>query len=187
MPAHSSHSASIHSRASKREPSPSPLEKSTLPRITTKENASFFAPHSASGIIKSKAKGRLLKRKQRLRIEQGKEKAENIAEKIQVKVQESERKISGKRGRRAKWEELNETIGKEVSKPLKKDRRKLQEDVDATGESDWEDEHGIRAAEGIDMEIQEDQPSKIAVEDLDDIIVAAKVDADSPVIEDEVL
>jgi hypothetical protein len=98
---------STHSRASRRASSPSlaanhdkiptnpprPTNRPTKPHI--------LAPQPGAGISKpsKKKSGRILKRKQKLRLEQGKEKAEAVHGKLERKVERAEEMREGKKGR----------------------------------------------------------------------------------------
>lgn len=96
---------STHSRASRRASSPSlaaNLEKSptNAPKPTTKK-PHILAPQPGAGISKpsKKKSGKILKRKQKLRLEHGKEKAEAVNGKLERKVERAEEMREGKKGR----------------------------------------------------------------------------------------
>lgn len=89
---------SPHSRSSRRATSPAlegNLDKSlrNLPRPSppTRSNP-ILAPQPGTGISKKKHGGKVLKRKQRVRVEQGREKAEIRRGKLERKVERSERR-----------------------------------------------------------------------------------------------
>lgn len=131
----------VHSRAARRAVSPSiDLDKSitTAPRAASPESKpklptpNVLAAKSA-GITK-KTKSKPLKRQQRLRQQKGIERAEDVLDKMELKVQKSvgrERKV---KERRKGWEEVNE---------IKKKRRKQNafealEDGEEAGRKDRE-------------------------------------------------
>lgn len=158
---------STHSRASRRASSPS--LKGNLDKFLTNaprppsSTTNVLAPQSGSGISKvSKKKGgKILKRKQKHRLEQGKERAEAVSEKLERKVARAKQMREGKKGRnvrlsvvvipslvwrkcldivdgltgrccyQADWDELNEKIS--GRKKSKKDKTREEEDG-------WEDE-----------------------------------------------
>ena len=60
-----------------------------------------------------------MKRKQRLRLEQGKEKAENVQGRTETKLLDSVGRGQRRKARRADWEDIDEKIGREVGAGLK--------------------------------------------------------------------
>lgn len=96
---------STHSRASRRASSPAlegNLDRSVInaPRPLTLKSK-VLAPQTGAGISKSTKKkgGKTLRRKQKLRLEQGKEKAEAVNGKLERKVARAEQMREGKKGR----------------------------------------------------------------------------------------
>ena len=94
---------STHSRASRRATSPAlegNLDKSirNLPRPTPTSTSQVLAPRTGAGIAKKKG-GKVLKRKQRARLDQGREKAEAVSGKLERKVERAEKMREGRKGR----------------------------------------------------------------------------------------
>ncbi|KAM5444301.1 hypothetical protein MferCBS31731_000818 [Microsporum ferrugineum] len=108
-----SRSKSAHSRAARREVSPSVnVDKSltSLPRAertSTSVPAVLGAQHN-SGVSKKGKKPK--SRAQRLRQEKGLERAEVVLDKREKKVTKSVRKLSGVKARKVTWDELNKKI-----------------------------------------------------------------------------
>jgi Alb1 len=83
---------SIHSRAARRETSPSDANKSleSVPRVETpKKPSGVLAAQSSAGISKKKSKTKALTRAQRLRQQKGVERAENVVDQLENKVAKS--------------------------------------------------------------------------------------------------
>lgn len=99
---------STHSRASRRASSPA-LDK-TLTKAPQPSNAKphILAPQPGAGISKPSKKkgGKILKRKQKLRLEYGKEKAEAVNGKMEKKVERAEKMREGKKGRNVRTSDL---------------------------------------------------------------------------------
>ncbi len=96
---------STHSRASRRASSPAlegNVDKSltNAPRPSTSKS-NILAQQIGAGISKPAKKrgGKILKRKQKLRLEQGKEKAEAVNGKLERKVERAEQMRVGRKGR----------------------------------------------------------------------------------------
>ncbi|KAF3483404.1 uncharacterized protein GIQ15_02728 [Arthroderma uncinatum] len=133
-----SKSKSNHSRAARREVSPSVnVDKSltSLPRAertSTSVPAVLGAQHN-SGISK---KGKKQKsRAQRLRHEKGLERAEVVLDKREKKITRSVRKITGVKARKATWDELN----KKITRAPEKDNAGIK-DVDTLDTNEMETE-----------------------------------------------
>jgi len=99
------HKASLHSRASRRASSPAlegNLDKSlrSVPRPSSPKPNIVLAPRNGAGVTKGNRKGgKVLKRKQRVRVEMGRERAENVGGKMERKVRRAEMRGEGRRGR----------------------------------------------------------------------------------------
>ncbi|KAL2048206.1 hypothetical protein N7G274_000117 [Stereocaulon virgatum] len=133
----SNKSPSTHSRASRRASSPSlNLDKSlTSLKAPSRTKSNFLAPHANDGVTKSKKKGgKILKRKQKLRSEQGREKAEAVMEKMEKKVERAGERREGMKGRNANWDELNDKIAG------RKGRRKMATTTDDNEDDGWGNE-----------------------------------------------
>ncbi|KAK0507690.1 hypothetical protein JMJ35_009579 [Cladonia borealis] len=126
---------SHHSRASRRASSPSlNLDKSltSLKPPSSRSEPTVLAAHANAGVTKKK-NNKILKRKQKQRLEHGREKAEAVIEKLEKKV---ERAVGGrerKKGRNADWDKLNGEIAGEVG-------NKKGKGVEGAGDGEWEDE-----------------------------------------------
>ncbi len=96
---------STHSRASRRASSPAlegNLDKSLTNALRpSNPKPQILAPQTGAGISKPTKKkgGKILKRKQKLRLEHGKEKAEAVNGKLEKKVARAEQMRVGKKGR----------------------------------------------------------------------------------------
>jgi len=99
------HKPSLHSRASRRASSPAlegNLDKSlrSVPRPSSPKPNIVLAPRNGAGVTKGNRKGgKVLKRKQRVRVEMGRERAENVGGKMERKVRRAEMRGEGRRGR----------------------------------------------------------------------------------------
>ena len=121
---------SVHSRAARRA-LPSSVEKfPSLNKASVSEGSRhILATQGSSGISKKKARPKTLSRKQRLRLEAGKDKAENIRGKGKVKLMSSVGREERRNKRRRKWEEIDEMIGKEVDVQGNKHRQSKKVDA----------------------------------------------------------
>ncbi|EEQ31175.1 hypothetical protein McanMca71_005658 [Microsporum canis] len=135
-----SRSKSAHSRAARREVSPSVnVDKSltSLPRAertNTSVPAVLGAQHN-SGVSKKGKKPK--SRAQRLRQEKGLERAEVVLDKREKKVTKSVRKLSGVKARKVTWDELN----KKISHAPEKEKEKGETgDVDIVDTNEMEAE-----------------------------------------------
>lgn len=95
-------------------------------------SATFLAPSKNAGIAKKK-KLTPLKRKQRIRLEQGKEKAENVQGRIEAKMMGSKGRGERRKARRADWEDIDEKIGREIGAGSKSKTGKKQEPEEDQG------------------------------------------------------
>ncbi|PNS19336.1 hypothetical protein CAC42_2513 [Sphaceloma murrayae] len=129
------HKVSLHSRAARRETSPSlNVDKSILnAEPPTKEKAVNHASIYAG--ISKKKKGKPLTRQQRLRQEKGMERAEQNLDKLSKKVADSHFREKKVKTRNAAWEELNEKV---MPKPAEKAQIK-KDDLDVLSD----DEAGV--------------------------------------------
>ncbi|KAL9125032.1 MAG: hypothetical protein Q9217_005713 [Psora testacea] len=140
---------SLNSRTSrKRALSPSlGLDKSlaniTPPSPPADRTTNILGPQHGAGIYKKRSQ-KPLRRKQRLRLEQGKEKAMNVLHKTEVKVLESLGRGERRKRRRAKWEDIDEKIEKEVVGCGRK-KKQAKEEVRECGD-DWVDEEDVPMA-----------------------------------------
>ncbi|MCJ1272044.1 hypothetical protein MMC22_011950 [Lobaria immixta] len=124
----SSKPPSLHSRASKRAPSPPALGAEKFPA----DRPSVLSTHHGAGVTKRKAKGKAMSRQQRLRQERGMERAEAVRDVRAKKVEKSLGRGKVGRERGAAWEELNAKIAGRRSKA--KDEAKVED------RDDWEDD-----------------------------------------------
>ena len=91
-----------------------------------------------------------MKRKQRLRLEAGKQKAENVSGKIEKKLLVSIGKGNRRNGRRKRWEEIDEGIAKEEATEKGRREGKKRSNEDDEGFPDvWiddvdDDEGGVK-------------------------------------------
>ena len=151
--------ASVHSRAARRNlSSPPPDVPKTLTGSTTHTETTFLAPHLSGGISKKKSQHKPLRRKQRLRLEAEKEKAENFRGKTQSKLVESVGREETRKKRRRKWEEIEEGISKEIisrtsatSSGVKVNGQQIHTDVDGGGDADAKPQ-GTRDKEAVVMD-----------------------------------
>ena len=131
--------------------------------------SNFFAPHESSGISKKQKQQIPLKRKQRLRLESGREKGESVRDKSAVKVSNSISRGEGRRKRRRKWEEIDDAIrktlldgrslknnknnaeeGEQASPEILMDTSNAQHEISEIGQSSDEEQARVaRADEGI--------------------------------------
>ncbi|RMJ22316.1 hypothetical protein PHISP_06813 [Aspergillus sp. HF37] len=108
-----SKSQSAHSRAARRESSPSvDIDKSltSLPRIESDvQRDSVLAERVNAGVTKKKPKQKSKSRTQRLRQEKGSERAEIVMDQLEKKVAGSVKRGKTVNARRADWDNLNRT------------------------------------------------------------------------------
>lgn len=98
-------STSIHSRAARRDKSPSDVNKSldSVPRAeATAKPSSVLAAHSNAGITKKKSKSKALSRAQRLRQQKSIERAESVIDQLESKVAKSVGKMKSISERKVK-------------------------------------------------------------------------------------
>ncbi|EFE42370.1 conserved hypothetical protein [Trichophyton verrucosum HKI 0517] len=112
-------SKSAHSRAARREVSPSVNIDKSLTSLPRAERTSTSVPavlgtRHNSGVSKKSKKPK--SRAQRLRQEKGLERAEVVLDKREKKVTKSVRKFSGVKARKATWDELNKKISRAPEK-----------------------------------------------------------------------
>ncbi|MCJ1375733.1 hypothetical protein MMC20_006970 [Loxospora ochrophaea] len=175
-----SKATSLRSRAARRETSPSiNLDKSTInPKASDsrqKHVPSALSVHRAAGITKRKAKGKPLKRQQRLRQEKGLGRAETNLDKIEKKREKSIHKGKKVKERGSAWEDLNNKL---------EDRKKPAvhiSDGDVSTAKDHLDEGEIDIVDGvdssalplnergIDVEVEAAKPSN-QIEEVDEIL-----------------
>ncbi|KAL4939709.1 hypothetical protein BDV06DRAFT_198307 [Aspergillus oleicola] len=103
---------SKHSRAARREASPSlDLDKSltNLPRAenTPIQRESILADRANAGVTKRQSKPRNKSRMQRLRQQKGQDRAEAVMDQLEIKVAKSNNRAKMVKNRRAEWEDLN--------------------------------------------------------------------------------
>ncbi|KAL9098855.1 MAG: hypothetical protein Q9163_005559 [Psora crenata] len=135
---------SFNSRSSrKRASSPSLTLDRTITNVSPppahRPTKDFLAPQHNASIGRRKAP-KPLRRKQRLRKEQGKEKAENVLEKTEVKVLESVGRVEKRRGRKAKWEDIDEKIGKDNAASKRRKKEKTDQENGREEGDNWVDE-----------------------------------------------
>lgn len=97
---------SLNSRASRRASPPSlegNLDKS-LESLKPPSRSNVLAARTNAGVSKPQKKkgGKVLKRKQKVRLEQGKERAEAVIGKLERKVEKSVEGLGGKKGRKVR-------------------------------------------------------------------------------------
>ncbi|OXV08513.1 hypothetical protein Egran_03724 [Elaphomyces granulatus] len=107
-------SKSRHSRAARREVSPSvDLDKSltSLPRPERgiAKPTSFFSSHANAGVLKKRLKPRAASRTQRLRQQRGMERAEIVTDQMEKKIAKCFGKAKTVKVRKAAWEDLNDS------------------------------------------------------------------------------
>ncbi|KAE8162106.1 Alb1-domain-containing protein [Aspergillus tamarii] len=107
---------SKHSRAARRAASPSlDVDKSltTLPRAedTVIQRESILSDRANAGVSKKKSKTKGLTKAQRARQQKGIERAENIMDQLETKVEKSLKRGKTVKARRAEWEDLNRKSG----------------------------------------------------------------------------
>ncbi|EFR04658.1 hypothetical protein MGYG_07663 [Nannizzia gypsea CBS 118893] len=131
-------SKSVHSRAARREVSPSVNIDKSLTSIPRAERTSTSVPavlgtQHNSGVSKKGKKPK--SRAQRLRQEKGLERAEVVLDKREKKVNKSVRKFSGVRARKATWDDLN----KKISRAPEKEKEETKDiDIDDIDEMEAE-------------------------------------------------
>ncbi|CRG84429.1 hypothetical protein PISL3812_01717 [Talaromyces islandicus] len=100
-------SDSLHSRAARRETSPSAdVDKSlkSMPRVEAPAKQPLI---HAAGISKKKSKTKAMSRAQRLRQQKSIERAESVMDQLETKVAKSIGKAKAVNARKAQWEDLN--------------------------------------------------------------------------------
>ena len=80
--------------------------------VPSRATSSVLHPNHSSGISKKQKHQKPLKRKQRLRLEVGRGKAENVRDKTELRMLDSLSRDEGRRKRRRKWEEVDDAIRK---------------------------------------------------------------------------
>ncbi|KAE8356729.1 Alb1-domain-containing protein [Aspergillus coremiiformis] len=103
---------SKHSRAARRAASPSlDVDKSltSLPRAqqTVLQRETILSERATAGVTKKQSKPKAKSKVQRLRQQKGIERAENILDQLEKKVEKSVGRAKGVKARRAEWEDLN--------------------------------------------------------------------------------
>ncbi|KAL6721815.1 hypothetical protein ACLMJK_000920 [Lecanora helva] len=125
---------SLKSRASRRATSPA-LENNldnslrSIPRPSS-SSSKILAPHNHThaGITKKNRGKKVLKRKQKVRLEQAREKAEAVGGKLERKVGRAEKMREGRRGRNTDWDDLNSSLPRQKPKSKKNTSNNLPED-----------------------------------------------------------
>ena len=156
-----SSAVSVHSRTARRNAGlPSSVISKTVPDRSYTDS-SILHPHTSMGISKKKARPQALKRKQRIRLEAGRDKAENVRNRTEVKTSDSIGRGTRKQQRRRSWgnidgmieKEVGEDIGRKIRRSTKQKHR-LPERIASHGNTVLANEatETARSGKGEDMD-----------------------------------
>ncbi|KAG8530397.1 uncharacterized protein KY384_004899 [Bacidia gigantensis] len=169
---------------------PPPLISKSL---THPPEPTILLPHTSSGILKRNSHQNPLRRKQRLRLEAGRTKAENVLERTKVKMIDSEGRGARKKRRRGEWKDIDGMIEREAAREtMRKERRKLR-NRNGLGRSvgvspgaeceEWKDEMDVGEG-GKGMEVGNE---KLVIHDEKAAVEATDVEDGAEENEDEIL
>ncbi|KAF2706075.1 hypothetical protein K504DRAFT_505794 [Pleomassaria siparia CBS 279.74] len=189
--------STIHSRAARRAVSPSiNLDKSVKSTTRdssppkTKTSTSIALGARPTGITKSKSKSKPLKRQQRVRRERGLERAVDVMDKREVKVQKSVVKEKKVVERKKGWEEVNVEKGRLLGLAAGKKGNAFEALEGQKGDvegREWVSDEEMPEIDGGEVQVYGDvEMVPVASEQANEVVAAESVSL-SLAVEDELL